>query len=91
MYKTIKIPEEAYHEAKELSKELEVKKEIRGLHNVNLSTAISYAITRTLENLKKRDNFLKSAGTWSDVKEIERIKKEIYKDRTLRKRNSIII
>ena len=44
MYKTIKIPEEAYEKAKVLGKELEKSRVISGVFHVNLSTAISYAI-----------------------------------------------
>ena len=54
MYKTVKIPEEAYEEAKLLSIELEKSKTITGVFNVNLSTAISYAITKMLENVRKK-------------------------------------
>ena len=56
MYKTIKIPEEAYKEAKLLSNELERSKAITGVFNVNLSTAISYAITKMLEILRKKSS-----------------------------------
>lgn len=85
MYKTVKIPEEAYDEAKKLSEELGDQKKIKGVFNVNLSTAISYAITKTLENLKKRDKFLSAAGSWKDIN-IDKLKSEIYKARAISKR-----
>lgn len=91
MYKTIKIPEEAYEEAKVLSKELENKKEIRGVFNVNLSTAISYAISKTLEYLRKRDKFISSAGSWSDIENIDKLKSEIYRDRAISRRKGVAI
>jgi len=86
MYKTVKIPEEAYDEAKKLGEELKLKKEIKGLFNVNLSTAISYAITKTLENLRKKDKFLSAAGSWKDI-DADKLKSEIYKSRSISKRS----
>ena len=85
MYKTVKIPEEAYYNAKELSKELVEKKEIKGVFNVNLSNAISYAITKTLEDLKKRGKFLSAAGSWKNI-DINKLKSEIYKSRSISNR-----
>ena len=89
MYKTVKIPIEAYNEAKVLSKELEKSKEIKGVFNVNLSTAVSYAVTKVLENLRKRKRFVSAAGGWKDMENIEKLKEEIYKDRGISLRKEI--
>ncbi|MBI4149309.1 hypothetical protein HY491_02580 [Candidatus Woesearchaeota archaeon] len=89
MYKTIKIAEEAYDEAKELSRELEQKKKITGVFNVNLSTAVSYAITKTLEHLRKRDAFLTAAGTWKDI-DGDALTSDIYRARSLSRRKVAI-
>lgn len=91
MYKTIKIPEGAYEEAKLLSKELEKTKAITGVFNVNLSTAISYAITKMLGNLRKRKRFISSAGGWKDMENINKIKEDIYLERRISKRKEVII
>ncbi|MBI2499309.1 hypothetical protein HYV88_03650 [Candidatus Woesearchaeota archaeon] len=91
MYKTIKIPEEAYEEAKLLSEELEKSKTIAGVFNVNLSTAISYAITKMLENMRKRKRFISSAGSWKDIENLDKIKEEIYLDRKISKRKEVLI
>ena len=91
MYKTIKIPVEAYEEAKLLSEELEKSKTIAGVFNVNLSTAVSYAVTKMLENLRKRKRFISSAGGWKDIENLDKIKEEIYFDRKISKRNEVLI
>ena len=91
MYKTIKIPEEAYEEAKRLSKELEKSKTITGVFNVNLSTAISYAITKMLENLRNRRKFISAAGGWKDMENVDKLVEEIYADRKISKRKEILV
>lgn len=91
MYKTVKIPIEAYNEAKVLSKELEEAKEITGVFNVNLSTAISYAITKVLRNMKKRKRLLSVAGGWKNMENIEALKEEIYKDRKISTREEVTL
>ena len=89
MYKTVKIPEEAYKEAKILSKELEKSREIVGVYNVNLSTAISYAIEKMLESIKKRKRFLSAAGGWKDMENVDKLIEEIYKDRLISTRKEV--
>lgn len=79
MLKSVKIPEEAYKDAKKLSKELEDTKLIEGLYNIKLSTAIGYAIKKTLEDIKKRKRFLSAAGGWKDID--KNLVKEIYEGR----------
>ncbi len=91
MYKTIKLPEEAYEEAKLLSEELGKSKTIAGVFNVNLSTAISYAITKMLENVRKRKKFISSAGGWVDIENLDKIKEDIYFGRKISKRKEVLI
>jgi len=79
MLKTIKIPEEAYKDAKKLTNKLEKDKVIVGLYKVKLSTAVGYAIKKALEELMKREKFLSSAGGWSDID--KELVKEIYEKR----------
>ena len=81
MLKTIKIPEKAYEDAKKLKKELEKEEVIAGLYDVKLSTAVSFAIKKALENINLRKRFLSSAGGWSDI-DGDKLVKEIYKSRT---------
>ncbi len=80
MLKSIKIPEEAYKEAKMLSKELEKDGEFRGIYNVPISAAISYAIKKTADDIRRRKAFRKAAGSWKDI-DAEKLIKEIYEDR----------
>ena len=91
MYKTIKIPEGAYNEAKILSRELEKSKAITGVFNVNLSTAISFAITKMLDSIRKKKRFISSADGWKDIKDIEKIKDEIYASRRVSKRREVTL
>lgn len=79
MLKSIKIDEKAYKDAKKLSKELEEEELIEGIYNVKLSTAISYAIKKALEDIKNRKRFLSAAGGWKDID--ESLVKEIYEGR----------
>ena len=79
MLKSIKIPEEAYKDAKKLSDILEEENIIKGVYNIKLTTAISYAIKRTLEDLKNRNRFLSAAGGWKDID--KNLIKKIYKGR----------
>lgn len=79
MLKTIKIPEKAYDDAKKLKKELEKEEIIAGLYDVKLSTAVSYAIKKVLEDIKRRKRFLSSAGGWSEMD--SSIIGDIYKSR----------
>ncbi|HLD97500.1 MAG TPA: hypothetical protein VI934_04105 [Candidatus Nanoarchaeia archaeon] len=80
MLKAVKIPEEAYNEAKKLGKELETEKAIRGVYKVTLSTAISFAISRTLAEIEKRKRFTAAAGGWKDI-DTEKMIKDIYEGR----------
>lgn len=89
MYKTIKIPIEAYKEAKVLSKELEKSRSITGVFNVNLSTAISYAVTKTLMVLRRRKKFVSAAGGWKDMENIDILMEDIYKDREISSRKDL--
>ncbi len=79
MLKSVKIDEKVYKDAKKLSKELEEEEIIEGLYNVKLSTAISYAIKKALEDIKNRKRFLSAAGSWKDID--ENLVKEIYEGR----------
>ena len=80
MLKAVKIPEEAYKDAKRLGKVLEEEKTIVGIYNVTLSAAISFALNRTLEELEKRRRFRSAAGGWKDV-DTDKMIKEIYEGR----------
>lgn len=88
MYKTVKIPEESYLKAKSLSKELEKSKELVGVSHVSLSNAISYAIIKTLENLKKRHKLISSAGGWSDM-DTKKLIRDIYESRKVSARAEV--
>ncbi len=57
MLKSVKIPEEAYKLAKILARELEKQKVFKGVYRVSISMAISYAITKTLEDLRRIRKF----------------------------------
>jgi len=69
MLKSVKIDEKAYKDAKKLSSELEKEELIEGLYNVKLSTAIGYAIKKTLQDIKNRKRFLSAAESWKDIDE----------------------
>ena len=79
MLKSVKIDEKAYKDAKKLSKKLEEEEIIEGIYNVKLSTAISYAIKKALEDIKNRKRFLSAAGGWKDMD--KNLVKEIYEGR----------
>ncbi|MBI2139596.1 hypothetical protein HYU14_01620 [Candidatus Woesearchaeota archaeon] len=79
MLKTIKLYERAYEDAKELRERLEKEDVLEGVYKVNLSTAISYAIKKALEELNKKRRFLSAAGGWSDID--KSLIKEIYEGR----------
>lgn len=88
MYKTIKIPKESYIKAKSLSRELKKSKELVGVSHVSLSTAISYAITKTLNHLRKRHKLVSSAGGWSDI-DTKKLIKDIYRSRKVSTRAEV--
>jgi len=79
MLKSVKIDERVYNDAKKLSKELEEEEIIEGIYDVKLSTAISYAIKKALEDIKNRKRFLSAAGGWKDMD--KNLIKEIYESR----------
>ncbi len=54
MYNTIRLPEEIYDEAKLLGSKLEKNKVLAGVHHISLSTAVGFAITKTLELLDSK-------------------------------------
>ncbi|MEK6853791.1 MAG: hypothetical protein AABX60_00525, partial [Nanoarchaeota archaeon] len=62
MLKAIKIPEEAYKEAKRLGRELEAERAIEGVYKVSLSTAVSFAIKRALTDLERKKSLRMAAG-----------------------------
>jgi hypothetical protein len=80
MLKSIKLPEKAYIDAKRLRKELEKEEIIEGVYDVKLSTAVGFAIKKTLEDIKNNKRFLSSAGGWSDM-DCDKLIKEIYDNR----------
>ena len=80
MLKAVKIPEEAYKEAKKLGRELEAERAIEGIYNVTLSAAISFAIRTALADLEKKKRLRMAAGGWRDV-DTEKMIKEIYEGR----------
>ena len=82
MYKSIKISDEAYKAAKALGRELEKSRELPGVHKVNMSVAVGYALERALENVKKKRILRESAGVWKDMN-TEKLIKDIYKGRKL--------
>ena len=81
IYKTVKLPIEAYKEAIKLENELEKKKVIEGVHRVTISTAISYALTKTLQTVKGQDVFKSAAGGWAGLLDTDAFLKKIYKAR----------
>ncbi len=82
MLKAVKIPEEAYKEAKKLGKELEIGRAIEGVYKVPLSTAISFAIRKALADIEKRKRFRAAAGGWKDL-DTDKMIKEIYEGRKI--------
>lgn len=79
MLKSVKIDEKVYKDVKKLSEELEKEELIEGIYNVKLSTAIGYAIKKTLEDIKNRKRFLSAAGGWKDID--KNLVKKIYEGR----------
>ena len=80
MLKTVKIHEEAYKDAKRLGKVLEEEKTLTGVYKVTLSSAIRFALNRTLEEIEKKRRFRAAAGGWKDV-DTDKMIKEIYEGR----------
>ncbi len=85
MYKSIKVSDEAYKEAKSLSRELEKSGEFPGVHKVNLSEAVGYALKKTSEDLKDRRRFLSAAGGWNDMENIDMLAADLRRSRKSRK------
>ena len=79
--KSIKIPEEAYNDAKKLMKKLEKTRAIAGIYKVGLSTAVSFAIRNALEDIHKKEMLISAAGGWSDI-DADKMIKDIYDSRT---------
>ncbi|MFZ2456504.1 MAG: hypothetical protein WAX07_08505 [Candidatus Altiarchaeia archaeon] len=88
MYKSIKIPEEVYDDAKALSRELEKSKELTGVHRMNMSIALGYAVSKARENLKRKRKLLASAGVWKDI-DTEKLIKDIYDSRKISTRDEV--
>jgi len=88
MYKSIKISEEAYKKAKSLSKELEKSGKFPGVEKVNLSTAMGYALTTALQDVKSRRMLHESAGVWKDV-DTDKMIREIYESRKKSSKNPV--
>lgn len=82
MLKAIKIPEEAYMEAKKLSQELETERAIEGVYKVSLSTAVSFAIKRALIDVERKKSLRMAAGGWKDL-DTDKMIKEIYEGRLI--------
>jgi hypothetical protein len=80
MYKSVKISADAYKTAKSLTKELEKSGKFPGLEKVNLSTAMGYALTTALEDVKSKRMLHESAGVWKDV-DTDKMIREIYESR----------
>lgn len=80
MLKAIKIPEEAYKEAKRLGQELEAERIIDGIYKVSLSAAVSFAIKRALTEFERKKSLRMAAGGWKDL-DTEKLIKEIYEGR----------
>ncbi|MBD3261540.1 MAG: hypothetical protein GF334_07660 [Candidatus Altiarchaeales archaeon] len=78
MYKSVKISESAYRQAKKLRKDLEKTESYLGIHKVSLSEAINFAILNTANKIERR-RLKDSASGWSDID--QKIIKEIYKTR----------
>jgi len=81
MYKSIKISGEAYKKAKSLSRELENSGELTGVEKVNMSIAVGYALSKTLEGIRKKNRFMSSAGGWKDYENADKLIAEIYSSR----------
>jgi hypothetical protein len=90
MYKSIKISEAAYKKAKSLSRELEKSGELPGVDNVNMSVAVGYALTKTLESIKRRREFLSAAGGWKDMENVDTLASEIRKARKNSEREVVL-
>ncbi len=86
MLKTIKVSEEAYKAVKRLGREIEKEKAIEGIYNVSLTTAISFAVNRTLEDMERNRRFKAAAGAWSE-KAAEEVRKLIHETRRFRTRD----
>ena len=85
MLKTIKVSEEAYKAVKKLGREIEKEKAIEGVYNVSLTTAISFAVNRVLEDMERNRRFKAAAGAWSS-EESEAIRTLIHESRRFRTR-----
>ena len=82
MLKAVKTPEEAYRDAKRLGRVLEEERTLAGVYKVTLSSAISFALNRTLEELEKKRRFRAAAGGWKDL-DTDKMIKEIYEGRKI--------
>ena len=88
MYKSIKISNEAYKAAKALGRELEKSGELPGVHKVNMSVAVGYALERALENARKKRILRESAAVWGDM-DTEKLVKDIYAGRKVSTRPEV--
>jgi len=90
MYKTIKITEEAFRRAEDLKKEFSKEEDVKGIRKVTLSEAVSYAISQTLKDLKRREFLKSAAGGWSDI-DSDALIKDIYTSRSKGARREIVL
>ena len=80
MYRSVKITEGTYREAKKLAMDLGRENEAAG--RIGISNAIAHAIHQALEARAGRRRMLSAVGGWSDI-DGEKILKEIYEGRLM--------
>ena len=80
MYRSVKITDKTYREAKKLAEYLGREDDTGG--KVGLSNAIANAVHTALETRSRRKTMLSAVGGWSDI-DADKLVKEIYAGRLL--------
>ncbi|MFC2162712.1 hypothetical protein ACFLRF_03450 [Candidatus Altiarchaeota archaeon] len=81
MFKSVKISEDAYLEAKKLAGEMNKDIKLAGGRNMGISNVLAEAIHLARDNYHRKKRVMKLAGAWKDVDSNELIK-DVYDDRS---------
>jgi hypothetical protein len=85
MYRSVKITDKAYREAKKLAGQMS-KSGVNG--RVTISNVVSEGIELARERYVRKQRFMKLAGAWEDM-DTEKLVDEIYKGRSASKRPEV--
>ncbi len=86
--KTIKVSEETYMNILKLKKALGKNNILKGVSDVKITNAVTYAVDNSLENIERLKKMRSCAGAWSDI-DTKALIKDIYESRKINTRKEV--